>query len=94
MRRIFRDSRAWAKVPSSSDVKRVGRMKEPSVVGRNWWMFIVLPASRRVLEERERRRASLSVAERESGIERAVRSSLNWSCVSVGVLGWTAGLLE
>lgn len=77
MRRMFRDRRVLAKVPLSRDVKRDGKMKEPSVVGRNWWMFIVLVASRRVLAGRERRRASFSFEERVRGIERAVRSSLN-----------------
>lgn len=91
---MLRDRSLRAKEPSSRDWKRVGSMKAPSVVGRNWWIWIVFAASRSCFAGRERRRASFSFADRVSGIERAFRSWSNWGWVSVGFLGCTAGELE
>lgn len=69
-------------------------MKDVSVVGRNWWRVIVFALSRRVFAGIERRRVSFSLFGRVRGISRAVRSWLNWGWVSVGCLGWTAGLFD
>lgn len=91
---MFLDRRVAAKEPLSRVPKRDGRMKVPSVVGRNWWRVRVLVMSIRALEGIERRRASFSVDGRERGMERAVRSSLNWAWVSLGCFGCTAGLLD
>lgn len=69
-------------------------MKDVSVVGRNWWSWIVLALSRRVFAGVERRRVSFSLCGRVRGMSKAVRSWLNWVCVSVGCFGWTAGLFD
>lgn len=69
-------------------------MKAPSVVGRNWWIWMLLAAFSKVLGGRARSVASILFDEVVSGMFRAVRSWLNWSCVSAGLLGCTAGELD
>lgn len=53
-----------------------------------------LIASRSCFGWRARRRASFSWPDSVKGMFSAERSWLNWSCVSAGDLGWTAGELE
>lgn len=84
---MFRAFRARAKVPSSKDLRSVGEMKVPSVVGRNWWIWMVLAAFRRVLAGVERRREIFSLADKERGMFNAERSWLNCIWVSWGCLG-------
>jgi hypothetical protein len=69
-------------------------MKDPSVVGRNWCRDRVFVVDIRVFAGTERRREIFSLAGRERGMFKAVRSSLNWVWVSVGCFGCTAGLLD
>lgn len=76
-----------AKSPLSREVKRLGRMKPLSVVGRNWWTWMVLAASRSCFGGRARRRASFSFADSVDGMCSAAISWSNWSCVSAGLFG-------
>lgn len=91
---MFLSFRAVAKVPLSREVKREGQIKAESVVGRNWWIWMVEEAFSRVFAGSERRTESFSCQGKDKEMFRAERSCANWVCASVGDLGCTPGPLD